>query len=739
MTTCLMQEVVVISINTNKAGIISQASLGNATQLLNQSIERMTSGFRINRSSDNAANYAITTMLTTKIGAYEMAESNAGMGLDMLTTAQDSLSQISAGLSKLRTLSVQAQNGTSGDHALTAINREAASITANIQQLLNSAEYNGIKLLNTFAQPDLPEGFSQTDMPKASYNGFIKNPVTYSDAEVDAMTSISTVDSFTSGQKYSIKNADELAKLGALVDSGVDTTGAIFVLAGNIDLSTYSSGEGWNPIGDLLTSDKSFKGTFDGNGHTITNLKINTNNDIGALFAELEGGTIKNVGITNIDIIGGDNVTGVSGLVAQVFGGEIDNCYTVGNIYSTEGAASGLAIEAMENSTITSCYSSCNLQTKTGSASGLVAQVNDSTITSCYSTGNVKISVGGEFKAGLVCIMENSSLTSCYSTGNLDGETFYGGGLVGQAISSSITSCYSTSNVSLSLGAGGLVGMSIDTSISSCYTTGNVEGLVSGGLIGGIGATNEVLSCYSTGNVTGVIGSSYTATVGGLIGIVDISDGSTLTIDNSTSYSNVYDGDIVGGFVGQVINTSDNTTFGTLNITNSKVLPLGFDKIGLCSDEDNNPNTHGLDTMLAGIETLVCQPAQTDLQVGINGDEGSRISIKTGLTYGLFNKLNGLQMEDEQAISIIDEIIKEVSSKETDIGSVSNRLESVLESISTHYENLVSSRSTLRDTDIAEESSRYIKAQILQQASATLLSTANQTPTLALSLLQGVM
>ena len=58
-----------------------------------------------------------------------------------------------------------------------------------------------------------------------------------------------------------------------------------------------------------------------------------------------------------------------------------------------------------------------------------------------------------------------------------------------------------------------------------------------------------------------------------------------------------------------------------------------------------------------------------------------------------------------------------------------------MEEISVQYENLLSSRSTLRDADIAEESSAYIRNQILQQASATLLATANQTPSIALQLL----
>ena len=72
---------------------------------------------------------------------------------------------------------------------------------------------------------------------------------------------------------------------------------------------------------------------------------------------------------------------------------------------------------------------------------------------------------------------------------------------------------------------------------------------------------------------------------------------------------------------------------------------------------------------------------------------------------------------------------------QTMIGASSNRLESVLDSITTSIENLTSSLSTIRDADIAKESTDYIRHQILQNDCATLLATANQSPSIALSLI----
>jgi len=83
----------------------------------------------------------------------------------------------------------------------------------------------------------------------------------------------------------------------------------------------------------------------------------------------------------------------------------------------------------------------------------------------------------------------------------------------------------------------------------------------------------------------------------------------------------------------------------------------------------------------------------------------------------------------------IDNVIKEISNRTTTLGAAQNRIESAIESIGVQSENITSSLSTLRDADISKESSNYIQAQILQQAAATLLSTANQTPSIALNLL----
>ena len=131
----------------------------------------------------------------------------------------------------------------------------------------------------------------------------------------------------------------------------------------------------------------------------------------------------------------------------------------------------------------------------------------------------------------------------------------------------------------------------------------------------------------------------------------------------------------------------------------------------------------------------VYAPGAFDLQAGINSGDDSKISVQTSFSLVGYSEFRNIGLDGNNYLEAIDEMLAVLNTRQTELGAVQNRLESALDEISIHYENLVSSRSTLRDADIAEVSSEYIQMQILQQASATLLATANQTPAIALQLL----
>ena len=282
-----------LSINTNLSSIITQNSMKQSTNKLNEAIERMTTGYKINHAKDNAANYSISTNMSTKINAYNVAEDNTAMGLDMLTTASESLSQIEKALTRLRDLATQASNGTYGEQSKNAINAEANALVDEIERLQNTNEYNGINL-------------AKGRVLEENQSKFIKEIGRRDTSKMKKFEEVNENEVLTSGT-YSISTADELEKLARMTNDRKIGEGTEFVLANDIDLGHIAN---WTPIGIYKEVDGaqdwhsySFRGNFDGNGYKISGLKISTNTDFAqALFGIVDYGTIKNLCVEDITI-----------------------------------------------------------------------------------------------------------------------------------------------------------------------------------------------------------------------------------------------------------------------------------------------------------------------------------------------------------------------------------------------------------------------------------------------------
>jgi len=137
-----------VVIKTNLESMIVQKNLSLATNSLNSAIERMSTGYRINHASDNAANYSISNDLVTKLGSLDIVADNASMGKDLLSTAEDNYNLLTSHLQRIRDLTEQAANGTYGSVSLKAIQAEIKSRLEEISRVAMNAEYNDIKLMS---------------------------------------------------------------------------------------------------------------------------------------------------------------------------------------------------------------------------------------------------------------------------------------------------------------------------------------------------------------------------------------------------------------------------------------------------------------------------------------------------------------------------------------------------------------------------------------------------------------
>ena len=137
-----------LTINTNISSLIAQRNFDNATNALNLSIERMTTGYKINHASDNAAGYSISNMWVTQLGSLDIAADNAATGADLLSTAEETYGLLTSHLQRVRDLTEQAANGTYGSQSLKAIESEIYARLQEVTRIAANSEFNGIKLMS---------------------------------------------------------------------------------------------------------------------------------------------------------------------------------------------------------------------------------------------------------------------------------------------------------------------------------------------------------------------------------------------------------------------------------------------------------------------------------------------------------------------------------------------------------------------------------------------------------------
>jgi flagellin len=144
-------------VNTNTQSLFAQRALNRNTDGLKRNIEHLSTGYRINRASDDAAGLSISNKLTTTIRGLEKAKQNASDGISLLQTAEGGLSVIQENLQRIRELVVQGVNGTNGAAEKDALQREINERVKLVSDIASATKFNGISLLtaNTAATANI--------------------------------------------------------------------------------------------------------------------------------------------------------------------------------------------------------------------------------------------------------------------------------------------------------------------------------------------------------------------------------------------------------------------------------------------------------------------------------------------------------------------------------------------------------------------------------------------------------
>ncbi|MFW6285796.1 MAG: GLUG motif-containing protein [Nanoarchaeota archaeon] len=278
-----------------------------------------------------------------------------------------------------------------------------------------------------------------------------------------------------------------------------------FIPVGNCTGDCFSDGD-----------DYWFNGSFDGKNKIIDGLFINRSNRDGVgLFGVIRDNSIKNLGLTNVQISGNNDI---GGLVGGNFYGNIDNSYSNGDVNGNNDIG------------------------------GLVGVNYGGNITNSYSNGNI---YGNNYIGGLVGVNFYGNITNSYSSGDVNGNNDIGGigGLVGHNFYGNIDNSYSNSNVNGNNGVGGLFGANFYGNISNSYSSGYVNGNNYIGGLFGVNYYGNIDNSYSSGYVNG------NSSVGGLVGLTSGNINNSFTVSSINGTNSSFGGLIGEYFSGIIANT----------------------------------------------------------------------------------------------------------------------------------------------------------------------------------------
>ena len=273
-----------VSTNSSILSMLDILALNKNTNAISKSLERLSTGCRINHAKDDAAGSAISLSLSNKISSYNIVDSNAQTAQAMINTANDALVNIQDILIRVRDLTQQSLNGTYSLEERQVMQNEANKLIDEMYRIKSTTKFNNKQVL-----------------------GEVK---------------ILTKEEEAIAQGYTIvKSAQDLKK--ALKANDVNCKVMLFADIDLDDLGVDGSGSNWSAIGTNQETDK-FQGTIDGNGFTISNLKINkTEESAQGLFGYTSGATIKNIVLENAKVAGNHHV---GALIGRSYASTIENC-----------------------------------------------------------------------------------------------------------------------------------------------------------------------------------------------------------------------------------------------------------------------------------------------------------------------------------------------------------------------------------------------------------------------------
>jgi flagellin len=724
-------------INTNLSSLNAQNNLSKSQASLTTSLQRLSTGLRINSAKDDAAGLAISERMSSQITGLNQAARNSNDGISMAQTAEGALASIGDSLQRIRELAVQSANGSNTDADRASMQEEASQLLQEVDRVATQTKFNGRTLLDgSLKNQQFQVGANAGETVSFSVNS----------------AKTSKLGSSSSAAITTAQNAGTTAlKEGAFSLNGVaigpSLAGADTASTANADASAIAKAAAVNA--------KSAQ-----SGVTAT---VNATEVAGtSMAAGAATGSIKLNGVSIAINTTSDAASSRASVIAAINAYSEQTGVTAIDSGSDKG---GVKLNAADGRNI-----ELALTTVTTAQTGLAAAAT--------YTGSITLNSD---KA----ITITSNMTGAATTGGIKDAGLAVGTYEAQTAYASTTTATVGANTMKTIAAGDfsingvMVGASQASSDTASYSfTSAATGTPNSRAISGISkaaainAMSEQTGVTATVNATEVAGATSTMTKtaasDGTLLINGVSTGNIATGTVSTSANRKAVVDAINAISGQTgviaIDSNDDTKGVSLTAADGRNITV------VQASDGGTGNLTGVTTGLGGLLTkstaakadgsVLATAAEFDARTtastvtlsstkeftvgaGTTGTGTAALGLNVG-TYGSGRTGESLDKLDistvdgaNKAIVSIDNALKTVNSARSNLGAIQNRFSAVVSNLQSTSENLSASRSRIRDADFAAETANMTRGQILQQAGTAMLAQANSLPNGVLSLLRG--
>ena len=699
-------------INTNVKALTAQSSMGNVERKMQTSMERLSTGLRINSAKDDAAGLAISSRMTSQIRGYAMAIRNTNDGISMSQTAEGAMGQITSMLQRMRELAVQSGNGAMSEADRKSLQLEVGELKKEIQNIATKTNHNNIKLLDGSAgKIELQTGVKADDRMTIGFDSMQTK-----DIGLGSRASLSSVGG-TATQTPALASGDVVLN-GVVVGASLTTDDKLssaskdasaIAKAAAINRVSAQSGV-YATVGSTTAYGTSMVYTAGSAAITVNGVATATV----AANADLE--ITRDAMATAINNI--SNQTGVVALnTHDDVQGVILKAADGRNITLSFGA--GLTSANTGLAAADTYVGNFDLSTQDGSPITITNEVDKNVDNAGLNTGTFKASVAQASTMDRA-VAAAGAAPSTSTTGVLGGNTLV---LNGVGIDAAIGS---------------------DDHSSSIYGTSSTKAASAIAIAAAINKKTDLTGVRAVAEANVLRGTSFTA---GAVSDLNL-NGVTIAInlDANSNRDDVLTA--INNYAGQTGVVASAWGAGVqLTAADGRNISIGSStgtatELGLTGiDVGTNNTAAAVVTHYANVRL------ESDKAFTVNsGNEGNDNFALLGFRRGTFGGSdNGLKIADinidtsagsANAIVAIDAAIETVSAAQARSGAYTNRLESVIDNLTESNQNMSASRSRILDTDYATETTNLARSQIISQAATAMLAQANQSSQGVLSLLK---